>query len=329
VTQFACFAALAMAVISLGVEMGERFTDSGVAVVLILFAVLWGISVPLGFVGSVKASFDGLRSPTLAWNGLHLERLRQALDSEARKGFPPDTRIEPEIRSIVGRERTAFLSEDYSNALVDDINLALFPVLQGSTAYTPSLDQLNAAWIDGKGPRFLVFDGLTVDGRQPWAQTPRTWAEVYRWYRTRWLGRDHLLLERQAEPRFSEFEPMAHATGRFGQELLIPEAPEPVFWTMQCRMTRGGTLRALLMRVPPVIVGVKEKSGSTWWNRTVVPVLGAPSMGNELPTTLDEFGEVFGDGKPRAFSVVSLTFVSLGKSVYSPDCDVEFLRAVR
>lgn len=329
VIQFACFAALALAVMSLGIRLADRFTNIGVAAALILFPILWGISVPRGFLDSVKASSNGIRSSALAWNALHFSQFRRALEAEGRRQFPPGARIEPEIRSIVGHDATAFVSEDYSSAVMDGINLALLPVLQPSTAYTPALDQLNAAWIDNKGPRFLICDGLTVDLRQPWAQTPRTWMEVYRWYDTRWLGPDHLLLERRAEPRFSRFEPIAHVTARFGQELLLPASPEPVFWTMECRMTPSGELRALFMRVPLVIVGVKERSGPTWWGRAIIPVLGAPSLGNKLPGSLAEFAEVFSDSKPPDFLVVSLEFVTLGKSVYAPDCGVEFLRTVR
>lgn len=329
VAQFACFVALALGVISLELRLDERLTKIGVAVVLVLFALLWANCVPQGFVYSVEASLSGIRSPVVAWDALHFGRLRGALDAEARQQFPPGAGIEPEIRSVVGHEPTAFYAEDYSNVAIDDINLALFPVLQPSTAYTPSLDEWNAFWLDGNGPRFLIIDGLTVDGRQPWIQTPRAWAEVYRWYNTRWLGPNYLLLERRVEPRFSRFAPIAHGTVRFGQELQMPASAEPVFWSLQCRMTFAGRLRELLLRVPPVVVGMKEGNGSIWWDRAVVPALKGPSLGNELPTSLAEFGEVFTDGHRPDFSVVSLEFLSLGKPVYAPECEVEFLRAVR
>jgi hypothetical protein len=46
---------------------------------------------------------------------------------------------------IVGHEPVAFLSNFYSNALLDDLNLVLFPVLQRYSAYTPYLDRGSAS----------------------------------------------------------------------------------------------------------------------------------------------------------------------------------------
>ena len=53
-----------------------------------------------------------------------------------------------------------------------------------------------------RGPRFLIFDGVAIDKRDAWAETPAMWLEVYRWYDTRMLASKHLLLERRAGPRF-------------------------------------------------------------------------------------------------------------------------------
>jgi hypothetical protein len=60
----------------------------------------------------------------------------------------------------------------------------------------------------------------------------------------------------------------------------------------------------------------------------LLPVLGAPSLGNYLPSSIREFAEVFDECKDRDFSVAKLDFRSLGKSAYRQDCEVEFLRAM-
>ena len=247
---------------------------------------------------------------------------------EARGNYSAATRIEPEIKLIVGDEPVAFLSNVYSYALMDNLNLVLFPVLQRYAAYTPHLDQLDATWIDEKGPRFLIFDGLAIDGRHPWTESPATWTEVYRWYDTRKLGEHNLLLQRRVTPRFAHFEPLAHQTAHFGEALAMPASPDPVFWTMQCPLTTTGKLRALLARVPAVMMDVNEKGGRTRTFRVLLPVLGAPSLGNYLPSNLAEFAEVFSEREDRDFSVAKVEFRSQGESAYRQDCEVEFLRAL-
>jgi hypothetical protein len=329
VFQFFGFAALALALIALVIPL-KQFTKIGLAVVLVLFGAVWQDYILRSFLrGAVTvAAITDIRTPALVWRTLHFSGLRRSLDAEGQAGFPTASRIEPGIKLIVGREPTAFLSDYYSNALVDDINLVLFPVLQPYSAYTPYLDQLNATWIESKGPRFLICGGLAVDARQLWTETPRTWAEVYRWYSTRWVGPNHLLLERRAEPRFSHFQVVAHRMANFGEELLMPVSQGAVFWTTECSLTRSGEWHALFFRVPPVMMDVHENNGRTWTRRATLPLLGAPSPGNYLPTSLVEFAEVLSQSEKPDFSVKSIEFRSLGKSAYQPVCAVEFLRAL-
>ena len=273
------------------------------------------------------ASVTGITTPSLVWNVLHFERLRQTLDAEGRQNYS-GTRIEPGIKLIVGHEPVAFLSIFYSNALLDDLNLVLFPVIQRYSAYTPYLDELDATWIDTKGPQFLIFDGLAIDGRHPWTETPATWTEVYRWYNTRMLGAHNLLLERRVQPRFAKFELLAHRTVHFDEDLPMPALPDSVFWTMHCSLSTTGKLRALIFRVPEVRMELSETNRPPRNFRVIVPVLVAPSLGNYLPPNLAEFAEVFGEREDRDFSVSKLEFRSLGKSAYRQDCEVKFLRAL-
>jgi len=325
---FLSFVAVALALVTLAIPLSERFALVAGVGVLLLFAVLWQDYAVRHDLMAALASVTGIRTPSLVWNVLHFEGLRRTLDAEGRQNYS-GTRIEPEIKLIVGREPPiGFLSFSYSNALMDDLNLVLLPVVQGYSAYTPYLDRLNATWIDNKVPRFLIFDGAAIDGRHPWTETPATWSEVYRWYNTRMLGARNLLLERRAEPRFRRFEPFARQTVHFGEDLPMPVSPEPVFWSMQCSLSTTGKLRALLLRVPPVMMVVSEGDGRTKSFRAILPVLGAPSLGNYLPSSLAEFAEVFNQREDRDFSVAKLEFRSLGKSAYQQDCEVRFLRAL-
>jgi hypothetical protein len=326
--EFFCFLALALALIMLAIPLNQRFSSVGTAIVLLLFAILWQDHAASNDLGSAIASVSGIEAPVEVWDASRFEHLRRSLDLEGRGNYSADNRTEPEIKLIVGDQPVAFLSDIYSKALLDDLNLVLFPVIQGYSAYTPYLDELDATWIDTKGPQFLIFDGLAIDGRHPWTESPATWTEVYRWYNTRVLGAHNLLLQRRVEPRFTHFKSLAHQTAHFGEELPMPASPGPVFWTMRCSLSSAGKLRALLARVPPVVMEVNGQDGRTKSFRVIPPVLGEPSPANFLPSDLAEFAEVFSNQQAQDFSVVKIAFHIAGKFAYRPECDLDFLRAL-
>ena len=327
VGEFFCFLAVPLALVMLAVRLDRQFTGVAVAVVVLLFAVLWQDHAAGENLYGAIASVTGISPASRALKVWHFERLRRSLDANARANFPVDARIEPEIKLIVGHERVGFLSDIYSNALMDDLNLVLFPVLQRYSAYTPNLDRLDATWIDNHGPRFLIFSGSTIDGRHPWTESPSSWTEVYRWYETRFLGKNHLLLQRRPQPRFGQLKLIVRRTIGFGEELAMPDSQEPIaFWSMQCHLTEIGKLKALLARIPPVMMDVNGNSHIRTF-RVLPPVLGGPSLANYLPSSLAEFAEVFGDRENWHFLVTSLNFRSLGKSAYRHNCEIEFLSA--
>jgi hypothetical protein len=328
VASFFCFLAMTFAMLILVIPLNEQVTRLRLIALVLLFAILWQDYPADKNVKGTIASVFGFEVASKLWNASRYAHLRRSLNSEAEENCA-DVRVEPEIRSIVGREPIAFLSNVYSNVLMDDLNLVLLPVLQRYAAGdTPYLDQMVANWIDHKGPQFLIFDGLAVDSRHPWAETPATWTEVYRWYNTRMLGSHNLLLERRAAPRFSCLELIAHGTSRFGERLAIPQSPDRIFWTMRCSLSTTGHLRALLARVPPVMMDVNSIDGRTRTFRVLPRVLGGPSLSRYLPSNLTEFAEVFRGQDDPDFSVANLEFRFLGKSTYQQDCEVEFLRAL-
>ena len=321
------FVAVAVGLVALATVLnGERATTAW-AVLVLLLAVLCQDYV--GHRNTVPA-VTGVKVPSLLWHALRFDRLRQMLNAETQQSFSSDQPgVEPEIKAIIQQEPVASLSMSYSGVFVDGLNLQLYPVIQRFAAYTPYLDKLNANWIRDRGPRFLLFNGKSIDGRHPWTETPAMWMEVYRWYDTQMLGTHNLLLERRPEPRFRRLESLAHSRLRFGDELLIPASLQPVFWNMQCSLTMAGRLRALLFRVIDVTMTVDER-GRQWDPFRVLPeVLTAPSLGNHLPSDLSEFAQVFSPTGTPNFQVEKLSFGGPGKGAYAPVCEVEFLRPAR
>ncbi len=322
VMYFFCFVAISLALVVLAASFNNRRTLLAPVTALLVFAVLWQSNVGLTHFRAVVASVTAVRPTLMLWHAFPLDRMRSWLRSQEQYSLPANLRLEPEIRSVVGHEPVAILSMPYSYATVDDLNLSLYPVLQRYAAYTPLLDQLNADWVRDKGPRFMIFDGQSIDGRQPWTETPAMWVEIYRWYNLRMLGQRNLLLERRDQARFTHFVPFAHSRVRFGDTLWFPTAAQPVFWKMQCSLNTTGKLQSVLFRVPEITVTLDEGMRPREF-RVLPDVLVSPSMGNQLPSDLVQFAAVFDASKSPDFSVKGVTLNGAGTAAYGRGCEVE------
>lgn len=329
VVHYFGFIAILIGLVFLILPLEEMRTTSTCTILLVAFLALYQDHVGRWGLQPVLLGVTGIRAPSLVWHASRFQHLQLRLKQEAQQEIEPGSRIEPEIKAIVQHEPVASLSVTYSPAYLDGLNLALYPVIQRYSAYTPYLDQLNAGWIRERGPRFLIFDGQSIDGRHPWTETPATWVEVYRWYDSRWLGSHNLLLERRAAPRFTKFESLGQTQMRFGDAIRFPASRDPVFWSMQCPMTRSGGVLALLFRVPEVTMSVEHQDQSEATFRVLPAVMASPSMGSHLPDTLSEFKEVFATNPSPGFTIDKLTLGGPGSAAYGPVCSVGFLRPVR
>jgi len=323
VTQFFCFVALALALISLSVPFERRFVETVAVAVLFSFSYLWWGTVAQRSFPSAASSLSGSRVPGLLWRSLHYPSLTHSLRAAAQQNVR-EFGLEPEIRAIVGDQSVGFLSPTYDYALGDHLNLSLFPVLQNYSAYTPYLDQLNAEWVTSHGPRFLLFENLAVDDRNMWTETPATWAAVYRWYGTRTLGKRFLLLERRKQPRFDHFQPTASATVGFGETIPIPKSTELFFWTTHCSLNPQGELRALLLWVPEVTMAVQLENGQKATFRSLMQ--DGPSPGNPFPINFAQLRQLFDDRPDSGSFAQTLQFGGPGASSFHKTCLLQFWR---
>jgi hypothetical protein len=323
--NFFCFVAVALALVSLTVRLNGR-TIQRVVPLMFLFFVIWQDNVGRIYGMSAVTEATGVRPLEMLWGALRYDNLKRKLDASV-DAFPQDLRIEPALVQVVGDSPIASLSFNYTNLAAAGMQVIFYPVVERYSAYTPYLDGLNAAWVRDKGPRFLVFDGQAIDEREPWAETPAMWLEIYRWYDTRLLGPRNLLLERRITPRFTTLETIGHYRTSLRGELRLPVSSDPVFWTLECGQSIRGWLQRLLFRVPSVSAIIYETGGVARSGRIIPEVLVSPVLGNYLPDSLAQFAELFRpDGRP-AYAVDRIAFEGPGIASYSSNCQVEILRA--
>jgi hypothetical protein len=318
VVNFFCFAGLALGLISLAMSMEGRRT--GVLLAMLgLYGITWFEYVPGP---GAFAMVDGVDEMERVWQALDPGKLRGTLRASSEAAYPAEKRLEPELRAIVGDASVGEMSLIYSSALLDRLNLKLFPVVQRYTAYTSDLDRLNAAWMRDLGPRFLIADWEAIDGRNPYAETPAMWLEAYRWYDARKMGSRHLLLERREKARFSELRPVLKFDAPLDLAIELTTDKTPEFWSLSCGYRTVGWLRKVLLRVAPVTMFVDGESAG----RVPVEVLSSPMMWNPMPSSLAELGELFeASSVPR--KMASVSFDGPGVVNYGPVCQVQTFAA--
>jgi len=323
VINFFGFAGLALALMALLLPLAGR--RSIVAFLVLLNFTILSLEFAFSKVGAGVAleEFTGVLGTRMALSALRPGHLHSVL--EAMTNYSPDARIEPEIRSIIKESSVASLSVVYSGSAMEGMNLQLYPLIQRYSAYTPYLDQLNADWIRTNGPRYLLFDGHTIDRRHPWAETPEMWLQIYRWYDTRLRGTRALLLERRAAPRFEQLRSLGHSAQDLRTQLTVPALQSPVFWRIRCGYTSIGALRKLIFRVPEVTMQLDGPAGETQTFRSLLEVLNGPVPGNSRTADLDGLAALLDAAAP--FNPVTLTvhFGGPGLSAYRSTCDVEYL----
>jgi hypothetical protein len=316
VANFFCFAALAFALITLTIDV-DRKSMNQLLLLILIFAVIWQDRIlPLGLQTSIL--------PPTGGNSLLMlgQILRSDRPDPSMASIPVSSRLEPDLVRLIGDSPVASLSNDYVNLAVARTKFTLLPVIQRYAAYTPYLDNLNAAWIRERGPEFLVFDGASTDDRDPWAETPGMWLEVYRWYNTRLLGSRNLLLQRRSQPRFKSLQEIARFRMTFPGELRLPVSDEVAFWTMHCDYSTRGRLENLILAGPMVFMSVTEQNGSAQSKRVFPLMLTSPVPGKYLPGNLSEFADLFRwDARP-AYQVTRISFDIPERGTYQPNCDV-------
>ena len=324
VINFFCFAALAVAILSLTLDF-DKVRFSRVVPLGVLFFLIWFVNVKIVGKMELAGHSTGLHAAKMILRVLPFSGLKQQLDSSAAL-FPDGARLEPELVQLIGDSPVASLSHNFANLAAARLRISLYPVMQRYAAYTPFLDELNAAWIRDQGPRFLVFNGISIDGRDPWAETPAMFLEVYRWYDSRLLGPRNLLLERRGSPRFSTLETVGQFQIPFSGEFSLPASRRPVLFKMRCPYSSKGQLLKTLFRLPPVLMAVRSVGGSVRTRRVIPDLLVSPVMGSHLPNDLAQFQELFLPGSAKGRFVDQVRLTTSQPSAYLPACDVELLQ---
>ncbi len=175
---------------------------------------------------------DALREGTRA---LSDPSYRQRLVDEARASMRATYRLDPRILAALGQRPVQIDPWEIGIAWAYDLNWRPLPVAQTYSAYTPGLDELNAAALEGPGGPASILryrggePGLgsgSIDGRYPGWESPAAMREMLCRYRAILTTGRYQLLER-ARDRCGAPRRIGSARATTGVAIPVPAPPHP------------------------------------------------------------------------------------------------------
>ena len=252
------------------------------------FALLFIFVIPLMF--SSKVYFDNffdkrivmdkvpkvtqhiiyLLNPALIWDQKAiLEEQKENIKRESPSAILAD---------YVGNEPIDIYNFNQNKLHHVDLNWSPRPVFQSYSAYTRKLLKLNESNIINKGPRFVLFNNETIDGRLPLLDDNLWIRQLLHRYNFVANIHDQLLLERKEGVEVPELRELSSGTIRFNQEVEIPNTGNPIYISAKIEENLLGKIVSFLYKPPVVNMVVYMKDGSIYSYRIIPEMIAEPTL---------------------------------------------------
>jgi hypothetical protein len=228
----------------------------------------------------------------LDWHGTvrALEALSDNALAPAR--IPPELGIEPLLQG----KRVAAFPFQLDLIRANHLQWQALPIMQAYSAYTTTLDRMNAGQLSGPpAPDEVLLSWTPIDGHHPFYESPQTWRELLNHYDLQLASPGLYVLGRRNTPRFDESTPMGETKARWGQDILLPPAGDHEIVVMQAVMSENfpGVLDRELLRAPAIYVRATLASGVVASGRVVRMNAAGGVIVSDWPETLDDVAPMF------------------------------------
>ncbi len=205
------------------------------------------------------------------------------------------------------------------------------PVFQAYSAYTPTLDLLDAQNLkDASAPEAIVLAWGSIDGRHPFYEAPGTWRALLDWYDLQLASPNVFLLRRRSTPRFDA--PVAAGgpvPAYWDRKIALPSVADDEALLMDAQIEESvrGLIKRTLLRSPAVYVHATLRSGLTTTGRVVRPNLRDGVLATDYPRRLTDLAAMLTEG--GAFSpdrVASLSFSTQEPADFKPTIRIQWSR---
>jgi hypothetical protein len=265
VRSFFGFVAAALAVALLtGASARERIAS---AVALIL-------AVGLGVRGELKRGYlngeifanvasgkAGLHGIQLA---LHPRATARDLDRVTEASVASD-RLAEEVRQAIGRGTVLIVPWEVAHCFIDRLECVPLQTLQEYDAYTPDLDAIIAAQLEGSAaPEFVLVHTLqSTEERHVPLDLPQAWRKLMDGYApVRLRSEEVFLLRRRSAPKDTQSITLSEQKIRAGEWVSVPHAGRYIFAEMGFELSGVGRFLKLVYRIPAGYLELKRASGA-------------------------------------------------------------------
>jgi hypothetical protein len=258
-----------------------------VAVVVASLILCWRSFSKFGGAGLPRemarayADFPARAGTAFSWMAGHCN-MRQSYDSEMQSIL---TRF-PQVPAVIGSVDAYPWAQDLLIARGQDFRPR--PVMGSYLAYTPALEELNAAFLRSlRAPDFILFNLGTIDDRYVTQDDALSWPELFTRYEPREMS-DYLLLVHSHTARQYQIVPGPPQTATFGDVLTLPTSDKLIWARIDVRPSAAGKLMETLYKARPLAIFVETADGKVQGFRLIADTARAGFL---LSPSLSDPGE--------------------------------------
>ncbi|WP_457370679.1 hypothetical protein [Pseudomonas sp. TE3911] len=163
------------------------------------------------------------------------------------------------------------------------------PVFQSYSAYTPTLLQKNADFLQSsRAPTNIVFNVEPIDGRLASLDDGASWPALFQQYEPQAMAGKRVILSRNDSP-VPTFVDLGRVNARMGQSLKIPDFDGQVYMTANVRPSVLGKLKSLIFKPSYLLGRVTLKNGRALDYRVISGMMQTPFLISPLVESSKEF----------------------------------------
>lgn len=145
------------------------------------------------------------------------------------------------------------------------------PVIQSYSAYTPELEELNAAYLrNDNAASNLLFDVEPIDNHFPSLEDGLSWPELLTRYNIENMTTNFIFMKRVSVPRKYRLTPLADIPIYFNQSVTIPVTnSEPIWAEIEINKSLLGAIRSTFYKPPILGLTVSLRNGEHFYYRLI------------------------------------------------------------
>ncbi len=213
----------------------------------------------------------------------------------------------PQTRAVVGRARIDGFGTIQGLLVLNDLNYAPVPTLQGYLAYPPYLSALDArCYAPGRAPEFVLFEVKPIDGRWESLDGAVQLREILWNYEPILVEKNAFLLRRKPEALCSSPQPVLQQQGEIGFDTPLPLPPDGADWCeLEVHRTLFGRLLSFLYHESALTLETTMSNGNTRFT-SLPPIMAQGGFLLRQPARTADDLECLFAGTPVQYTVTSI-----------------------